>query len=130
MKNIDILQKLIDNNGEYLLVQRYTKSYNQMSDDTWETLLVSPNIPYELQGKKLVDEPYKVVEKFSDTDARSCIHLGDNYSPFQYGMYYKDFIHAEKIDCKIMELITKCYTENITDYWKVLDVVKGLTKKN
>lgn len=126
----DILQELIDSSGEYLIVNRYLEGAGaSRGKDEWQALFVAPNIPHELLGQKIVDMPYKIVEKFANTDSRSCIHFGKTYSPFQYGIYYKDFISTKKVTCKSMDLIVQCYNEDITDYYKVVELMEKLTEK-
>lgn len=126
----DILQDLIDHSGDYLIVNRYIEGVGgSRGKDEWQALFISPNVPHELFGQKIVDMPFKVVEKFANTDARSCIHFGKTYSPFQYGILYKDFISAKKVTCKAMDLILHCYTEDVHDYHKVIEIMEQLTEK-
>ena len=124
----DVLQKLIDEGGSYLLVNRYIEGLGAaQGKDEWQALIISPNIPREYWDKKIGELPFDLVEKLAETDSRTCIHLGKTYSPFQYGIYYKDFIQVEKLDCPIMELILRCYKEDIKDFHKALEIAKDLT---
>lgn len=126
----DILQKLIDEGGSYLLVNRYLEGFGASKEKgEWQALIISPNIPMKYWDKKIGELPFDMVKELADTDSRSCIHLGKTYSPFQYGVYYKDFIQVEKLDCPIMELILRCYQEDITDYYKALEIAKELAVK-
>lgn len=121
----DILQKFIDENGNYLIGQRYIKDWNGNKDE-WQTYFISPNIDRELWDKKIGELPFDVVDNFANKDIMTNICLGDIYAPFQYGIRYKDFIHLEKVICKPNELINRCYKENITDYYKVLKLMKEI----
>ncbi len=124
----EILQKIINHSGDYLLVNRYIKgSGASTGQDTWEAILISPNIPHNLLSSELGLVAYDIVEKFSETDARSCIHLGKSYSPFQYGILYKDFIDVFHLkDVPIMEFVIRCYEENITDFWKAKTIAEEM----
>lgn len=130
----EILQKFIEENGEYLIGQRYVKGYRN-NDDEWQTFFLSPSVDAKLWNKKIGELPFDIVNDFADKDILTNISLGDLYPPFQYGIRYKDFIALEKVTCKPNELINKCYAEKITDYYKVLELMKELqdgetTRKN
>lgn len=124
----EILQQMIENNGEYLVGERYIKAYgSSYSKDTREAILLSPNIDRKLWNAKIGELPFDLVINFADEEIISTIHLGNEYPPFQFGIKRKDFINLKKVTCKPMELILKCYTEKITDYYKVLEVMEKLT---
>lgn len=123
----DILQKFIDNNGDYLIGQRYTKGWKH-NPDTWETVFLSPTIDRKLLGKKIGELPFDLVEEFNDSEIRENIFAGKSYNPFQWGIKIGHFICLEKVTCNLNELIHKCYEEDITDYYKVIEVMKSLTK--
>lgn len=126
----DILQQFIDSSGKYLIGQKYVKGFGAMDGkDEWYAVFLSPNIDRELWDKKIVDLPYKVVKAFAQKEILTNIYLGDVYPPFQYGVRYKDFTSLREVTCVPNELIYKCYKENITDYYKVLEVMEELTKK-
>lgn len=126
---IDILQQLIDHGGEYLLANRYLEGMGaSRGKDTWETLVIAPDVPRELWGKKLQDEPFKIVDSFANQEIKTIIHLGKNYSPFQYGIRNKDFISLEKIECVPMELVVRCWNENETDYYKIVTMMDEMKK--
>ena len=124
----DILQQFIDENGEYLIGNRYMEgSGAARGHDTWEAILVAPDVKREYWVKDIGQLPYDDVEVFANEEIKSIIHFGNNYSPFQYGIRRKDFINLKKITCKPMDLVVKCYQENISDYYKVLEVMESLT---
>ncbi len=126
--NKDILQKFIDNSGEYLLVNRYKEGFGaSQGKDEWEAIVMSPNVDRKLWGKKVGEMPFDDVEQFANQDIRSCIHLGNTYSPFQYGIYHKDMIDVFVLkDIKIMDFIFRCYSDNITDFWKAKELAESL----
>lgn len=127
--NKQILQKFIDNNGEYLLGQRYIKGYGAShGNDTWEAILLAPNVSREYWTDNIGTLPWDEVEKFANEEIKTIVHLGDTYAPFQYGIRYKDFIELTKVTCKPMDLVVKCYSENITDYYKIKKIMEELTK--
>ena len=126
----NILQKFISNNGEYLIGHRYVKGYGaSCGKDNWEAILLAPDVDREYWVDDIGKLSFDKVEKFSKEEIKSIIHLGNNYSPFQYGIKREDFIELIKITCKPMDLIVKCYQENISDYYKVIEVMKELTEK-
>lgn len=129
--NKDILQKFIDENGNYLIGQRYVEGMcASKGKDQWYAVFLSPNISRDLWGKKIGELPYDTVEAFAEKDIMTNIHLGGTYPPFQYGIRYKDFISLEKVTCNANELINKCHQEKITDYYKIIEVMRGFTTSN
>lgn len=126
----EILQKFIDESGNYLLGQRYVEGLGaSQGKNEWYSVFLSPNIDRDLWDKKIGELPYDMVENFADKEILTNIHLGGTYPPFQYGIRYKDFINLEKITCNVNELIDKCYQGKITDYYKILEVMKELEIK-
>jgi len=103
----DILQQLIDNNGEYLIGNRFIKGMGASEGkDTWEAILLAPDVDREYWVPDIGKLPYDVVDKFANDEIKSIIHLGNNYSPFQYGIRRRDFIQLKKVTCKVK----KCRT--------------------
>lgn len=126
----DVLQKFIDESGNYLLGQRYVEGMGALQGkDEWYAVFLSPNIDRELWGKKVGELPYDTVEAFAEKEIMTNLHLGGTYPPFQYGIRYKDFISLEKVTCDSNTLINKCYQEKIKDYYKVIEVMNELTAK-
>ena len=123
----EILQQFIDYNGKYLIGHRYTKSFRSSSDDTWEAVFIAPDVSRDYWIEDIGKMSFDEVAKFADEEIRTIIHLGNNYSPFQYGIRRKDFIDLKEVTCKPMDLIVKCYNENINDYYKVIEAMKSLT---
>lgn len=121
-----ILQTLIDGGGKYFLAERYIQGFNHRKD-TWEALIIAPDVPRDLWGKKIMEMPYKEVVKFADAEIKSTIHLGKSYQPFQYGIHNKDFISLKEITCPPMELVVKCYQEDEKDYHKIVKIMENLT---
>ena len=127
--NKDILQKFIDEGGNYLIGNRYVEGFGaSRGKDDWYSVFLSPNIDRELWGKKIGELPYDTVEKFANKEIMTNIHLGGIYPPFQYGIRYKDFISLEKVTCNPNKLIDKCYQEKITDYDMVIEAMRTLTQ--
>ena len=123
----EILQKFIDESGHYLIGQRFVEGFGaSQGKDEWYAVFVSPNVDRDLWDKKVGELPFDIVENFAEKEILTNIHLGGTYPPFQYGIRYKDFINLEKITCNANELIDKCYQEKITDYYKILEVMKEL----
>lgn len=128
---VEILQKMIDGGGKYFLVNRYVEGMGaSRGKDEWYAMVISPNVPRDLWGKKIMELPYKEVVDFSESDLMTNIHLGKTYQPFQYGIKNGDFIDLIEITCRPMELVIKCYEENITDYYKAKEIMKSLTKED
>jgi hypothetical protein len=124
-----ILQKFIDESGNYLIGQRFVEGMGaSRGNDTWEAIFLTPDVKREYWVKDIGKMTYDEVEAFASEELKTIIHLGKNYPPFQYGIRRKDFIALEKVTCPAMELIVKCYQENISDYYKVLEVMKSLIK--
>lgn len=122
-----ILQKLIDGGGKYFIANRYIEDRN---GGDWESLVIAPDVSRELWGKQILELPYKDVRNFADKEIKTIIHLGKTYQPFQYGIRNKDFIDLEEITCPPMELVVKCYIENIKDFHEVRKLMKTLTPEN
>lgn len=126
----DILQKIIDHSGAYLLVNRYVEGMGaSRGKDEWHAMFVSIPIERELYEQKVDDLKYSQVEKLAEKEIVTCIHLGKSYPPFQWGIRVKDLIDVEKITCDSNELINRCYQEDIKDYWKAKEIMVELTKK-
>lgn len=124
-----ILQKFIDENGNYLIGQRFVEGMGAArGNDTWEAIFLAPDVKREYWVEDIGKMTYDEVEAFASEELKTIIHLGKSYSPFQYGIRRKDFITLEKVTCPAMELIVKCYQENISNYYKVLEAMKSLTK--
>lgn len=124
-----ILQKFIDENGNYLIGQRFVKGMGaSRGNDTREAIFLAPDVKREYWVEDIGKMTYDEVEAFASEELKTIIHLGKNYPPFQNGILRKDFITLEKVTCPAMELIVKCYQENISDYYKVLEVMKSLIK--
>jgi hypothetical protein len=124
----DILQQFIDESGNYLIGQRYVEGMGASEGkDEWYAVFLSPNIDRELWGKKIAELPFRRVMDFADKEIMTNIHLGGTYTPFQYGIKYKDFISLKKITCDVNELLFHCYKEKITDYYKILEIMETLT---
>ncbi len=129
--NKDILQKFIDESGNYLIGNRYVEGMGaSKGKDEWYAVFLSPNIDRNLWDKKIGELPFDTVESFAEKEIMTNIHLGGTYSPFQYGIRYKDFISLEKVTCDSNELIDVCYKEKITDYYRVLEKMKELNPKS
>ena len=124
----DILQKFIDENGNYLLGEKYTDGFGRNKDE-WHAVFISPNIDRDLWGKKIGELPYDTVEAFAEKEIMTNLYLGETYPPFQFGIRYRDFISLEKVTCNPNDLINKCYQEKIKDYHKVVELMKELTPK-
>lgn len=126
----DVLQQLINNNGEYFIAERFIEGMGAArGKDERKALFISPNIPRELWDKNLHDLAFSAVDTLINTDLLTNIYLGQKYPPFQWGVKYGELINVAKVTCKPNELIYKCYIENITDYWKVLTAMEELTIK-
>lgn len=124
----DILQKFIDENGNYLIGQRFVEGMGaSRGNDTWEAIFVAPDVKREYWVEDIGKMTYDEATAFADEELKTIIHLGKNYSPFQYGIRRKEFITLEKVTCPAMELIVKCYQEDISDYYKVLEIMKSLS---
>lgn len=127
--NKDILQKFIDNNADYLIGNRHIKGMGaSIGQDEWEAVLLAPAVKKEFWGKDIGALPYDDVVSFADEEITTIIHLGDTYSPFQYGIKRKDFVNLEIVTCKPMDLIVRCHQGKINDYYEVLEVMKSLIK--
>ena len=124
----DVLQKFIDESGNYLLGERYIEGFGR-SKDEWHAVFLSPSVDRDLWDKKIGEMPYDTVEAFAEKEIMTNLHLGGTYPPFQYGIRYRDFISLEKVTCNANELINKCYQEKIKDYHKVVELMKELTPK-
>lgn len=123
----EVLQKFIDENGNYLVGNRYVEGSGAAAGhNEWHAMFLAPNTTRDLWGKKIGEMPYDTVIEFADREILTNIHLGKSYSPFQYGIRYKDFIDIEKVTCNANELINKCYSEDIKDYHKVIELMKSL----
>jgi hypothetical protein len=122
----DILQKFIDEDGNYLICQRYIEHYGRCENE-FQAVFVSPNIDRELWGKKIGELSFDTVYGFAKKAIITNIHLGGTYQPFQHGILYGDFVFAEKLTCNANRLIHACYEEEITDYYKVLEKMKQFT---
>lgn len=119
-----VLQQIVDNNGNYLVGQRvdsFKESY---------AVFFSPNIEHSLIKAKVEELPYKIVDKFASSDVITNLFLGDYHPPFQWGIRYGEFINVEQVTCNSWELIIKCHQEKIRDYWEVTKLIKDLTKSN
>jgi len=125
--NKDILQKFVQFNGDYLLGQKYTKSFRGSNEDTLEAILLTPDVDREYLVEDIGKLPFDSIEKFANQEIKTIIHLGKEYGPFQYGTQRKDFITLEKITCPAMDLVVRCYNEKITDYHKAIEIMKELT---
>lgn len=124
----EILQKFISENRNYLIGYRYVEGIGaSRGEDTWEAIFLSPNVKREYWVEDIGKMTFDEVTAFADEELQTIIHLGNNYAPFQYGIRRKDFIALEKVTCRPMDLIAKCYQEDISDYYKVLEVMKALT---
>jgi hypothetical protein len=124
---IDILQKFIKENGEYLIGNRYIEGMGaSRGQDRWEAILLTPDVDREYWVDDLGEMPFNKVESFANEEIKTIIHLGRTYQPFQYGIRRKDFINLEKVTCKPMELVVKCYEENISDYYKIIEAMREL----
>lgn len=124
----EILQQFIDQDGSYLIGQRYVKGMGAAEGkDEWYAVFLSPNVGRELWNKKVGELPYDVVEEFANREIMTNIHLGGTYSPFQHGIIYKDFISLRKVECNPNELIHRCFTEKLTDYHKILELMEEMS---
>lgn len=124
----DILQKFIDESGNYLIGKRFVEGMGAaQGKDEWYTVFLSPNVDRELWGKKIGELPYDTVEAFAEKEIMTNVYLGGTHPPFQYGIRHKDFVSIEKVTCNANDLIHKCYQEKITDYFKVLAAMKNLS---
>ena len=123
----DILQKFIDLNGKYLIGQRLVKYHRSDVDDDYQTFLLAPDVSREFWVDDIGTIPFNDVKRFSDEEIRTNINLGKEFSPFQYGITRNSFINLKEVTCKPMELVLKCYKENITDYYKVIEAMESLT---
>lgn len=124
----DILQELIDGGGKYFVANRYVEGAGAArGKDEWQALIIAPDIPRELWGLKIMDMPYKDAKRFMEAEIKTIIHLGKTYQPFQYGIRNKDFISLKEVTCPPMELIVKCYQDDIKDYYKVVELMETLT---
>ena len=124
----DILQKFIQLNGEYAIGNRYVEGYGS-SKSYWETILLAPDVDRDYWVDDIGKLPFDDVEKFANSEFKTIIHLGKSFAPFQYGIRRKDFIAIEKVTCPPMELVIRCYNDDVKDYYKVLEIMKELTKK-
>ncbi len=124
--NKDILQELINFNGEYVIGNRYTRGFNRCPD-TWEAILLAPDVGRKYWVDDIGMLPFNDVVEFAEEEIKSIIHLGKEYSPFQYGIKRKSFIKITKCTCKPMDLVVRCYNEDVRDYYKVLEIMKELT---
>lgn len=122
-----VLQTLLDSNGEYFVVQRHTSGWKEGSDE-WKAVFISPSIPRDLWGAKIGELPYDAVEQFANTDIMTNIYLGSDYPPFQYGLRYCELNAATKVTCNPNELIHLCHTQKLSDYYKILEVMAELTE--
>jgi hypothetical protein len=122
----DILQKFILFNGEYVIGNRCVESMCEALNSR-DTILLAPDVDREYWVDDIGKLPFDTVVKFANEEIKSIIHLGKSYQPFQYGVQRKDFIQLEKVTCKPMELIIRCYNDNVKDYNKVLKIMKELT---
>lgn len=125
-----ILQKFIDLNHKYLLGQRRIKYHRSDMDDDYQTILLAPDVSREYWVDDIGQMPFNDVKRFSDEELRTIIHIGKEYSPFQYGVSRGSFIALQEITCNPMELVVKCYQEDISDYYKVIEVMESLTANN
>jgi hypothetical protein len=124
----DVLQKFIDENGNYLIGQRYVEGFGaSRGKDSWEAIFLAPGVSRDYWVDDIGKMSYDEVVRFGDEEIQTIIHLGNNYQPFQFGIRRKDFTQLEKVTCKPMELIIKCYQENISDYYDVIKLMKELT---
>ncbi len=127
--NKDILQKFIQLNGDYVLGNRYQEGMGaNRGNDTWEAIFLSSKVKEKFWVDDIGKLSFDDVEKFADEEIEAVIHLGKTYQPFQYGIRRKDFIQLEKVTCNPMELIIRCYTEDVKDYYKILKIMQELTE--
>lgn len=125
----DILQQLIDGGGKYFVANRYVEGFGAArGKDEWQALIIAPDIPRDLWGQKIWDMKYKDAKRFADAEIKTIIHLGKSYQPFQYGIHNKDFIALKEVSCSPMDLVVKCYEEDIKDYYKVIELMESLAK--
>ena len=117
--NIDILQKFVSKPTGYFLCQR------SEDKDAW---LISPDIPFNIQVKQIGELPYNVVRNLAESYFLANIPLGKRYTPFQRSIPYSSIVFAQEVTCNVMELVVKCYQENITNYVKVVQVMESLTE--
>jgi len=122
----DILQKFIDEGDSYLIGLKHTDFLNGKSEQY--AIFLSPDIDRELWDKKIGELTYNIVENFANKEIITNIYLGREFPPFQRGLRYKDIIILEKVTCNANELIHKCYTENITDFYKIKELMEELNK--
>lgn len=123
------LQLIVDNCGNYLIGKR--KISDGRGGYDFDAVFFSPNLPVNWTGKVQVGElKYDEVIKFAETDIRSVLHLGSEYGPFQYGIYYKDIVDVAVCTVKSMDLIVHCYNNDIKEYYEVLKAMKHLPQNN
>jgi len=126
----DVIQKIIEHDGAYLIANRYCEGMGaSRGKDEWYAMFISIPVPMEMYDKRVDDLSFGMVEKFVETEITTCLHLGKSYPPFQYGIRPKDIIAVEKVTCDSNELIARCYQENIKDYYKVIEIMKEMTPK-
>lgn len=127
----DILQKFIDENGNYLIDQRMISRWGHTRlEDEYYGMFLSPNVDRAYSGKKIGEMPFDDVERLANTEIMTNIHLGGTYPPFQYGILAKNFICLEKVTCDPQELIHECYVQKIKDYYKAIELMKKLTEQS
>jgi len=119
----DVLQKMIDSNGRYLIANR------RGSDGDQQAIFIGPNVSREYWVDDIGKLPYDDVQRFAKEELMTIIHLGSEYGPFQYGIYRDQITQVTEVTCESMKLIVHCYQNKIRDYYKVLEAMKLLTEE-
>jgi hypothetical protein len=126
----DILQKFIDNSSDYLIGRRVIHFHVWGTNDTDEAIFLAADIARDMWNVKLGELQYDKVVNFADEEIKTVIHLGKDYSPFQYGIRRKDFMQLMTVTCNPNKLIHECYINNVSDYYEVVKIMEKLTKEN
>jgi len=121
---IHILQKLANGVGSYFIGHRRTSNGRETRFSAW---LISPTVPYTLQNKQLGSMPFDDVDAFAKSQTLANIAFGKSVGPFQWGIAHGEFVFVEEVTCDAMELVMRCYSEEISDYAEVARMMKSLT---
>lgn len=118
--NIPVLQMIVENHANYLIAE--CKPFGGIT-----CVLISPQIPEELMGEPILDQPLGVVVDFCNSQCLSNIPFGDA-GPFQHGFRYKDFVLASSLRDRVrpLDLIVQCKLRGIKDFHSVLQVMDSM----
>jgi len=124
----EILQQFIDTgNAGYFIAQRKQSNFGKGTDD-YTALFITPEVDRKYWNKKVGEMSFDEVEAFNSEEIKTNLHLGKSYGPFQFGVYRNQIVNMTEVTCDSWDLIFKCRELKISDYYKVIELMKELTE--